>query len=362
MSEQTITRPREGAASAARQIETLWYTRCPIPTASSLAIDNGWLDEEFAADGISIASLRASGERGVRESHFDHLQADSFRQGGNIPPIWIRSRGADVVLIGLSWVDEYQAIVTLPGSGIRNVGDLRGRRIGLPKRVNDQIDFFRVMCLRGILSALAFEGMDENDVELVDLAIDETYIGADDEASHAGTLWAGGNRARRQHADAFALIRGEVDAIYTSGAAGAQLTAFMAAHEVVEFGSHPELLVRTGNENPTALTVSGALLRERPDLVARYLKRLLLAARWAEDHPREAAQIVASDVAASLDWVEPAYGAELHTKFAPDLRDDWIAGLESQKDFLLKWGFIERDFDIREWIDPKPLEMARAAL
>ncbi len=138
--------------------------------------------------------------------------------------------------------------------------------------------------------------------------------------------------------------------------------AFRAADKVVEFGSHPELLVRTGNENPTALTVSGALLREHPDLVARYLKRLLLAARWAEDHPREAAQIVASDVAAPLDWVEPAYGPELHTKFAPDLRDDWIAGLESQKDFLLKWGFIERDFDIREWIDPKPLEMARAAL
>ncbi len=361
MSDQTTLQPRQGVLTNARTVESLWYTRCPIPTASSLAIDYGWLDEEFADDGISIASLRASTDRKVRESHFDHLLPDSFRQGGNIPPIWTRSRGEDVMLIGLTWVNEYQAIVTLPETGIRTVGDLRGRRIGLPKRVNDQIDFFRVMCLRGILTALAFEGMDENDVELVDLAVEETYLGADD-ATHTGTLWAGGHRARSQHADAFALIRGEVDAIYTAGAAGAHLAAFMGAREVVEFGSHPDLLVRTGNETPTALTVSGALLRERPDLVARYLKRLLQAARWAEDHPQEAALVVASDVAAPLDWVEPAYGPDFHKKFAPDLRDDWIAGLESQKDFLLKWGLIERDFDIREWIDPEPLEMARAAL
>ena len=54
-------------------------------------ISQGWLDEEFARDGIKVASLRASGERSVRESHFDHTQPDSFRQGGNIPPIWTRS-------------------------------------------------------------------------------------------------------------------------------------------------------------------------------------------------------------------------------------------------------------------------------
>ena len=84
-------------------VTALWYTRCPVPTASSLAIAQGWLDEEFAPDGITVASLRSSADRAVRESHFDHSQAASFRQGGNIPPIWTRSRGADVRLIGLSW-------------------------------------------------------------------------------------------------------------------------------------------------------------------------------------------------------------------------------------------------------------------
>ena len=34
--------------------QTLWYTRCPVPTAWSLAVHLGWLDEEFADDGITV--------------------------------------------------------------------------------------------------------------------------------------------------------------------------------------------------------------------------------------------------------------------------------------------------------------------
>jgi len=35
-------------------IDTLWYTRCPAPTAATIAIRNGWLEEEFARDGIAV--------------------------------------------------------------------------------------------------------------------------------------------------------------------------------------------------------------------------------------------------------------------------------------------------------------------
>ena len=72
--------------------DTLWYTRCPMPTASGLAIEMGWLDEEFAPDGIEVLSLRAAASRKTRESHFDHSQDNSFREGGNTPPIWSYSR------------------------------------------------------------------------------------------------------------------------------------------------------------------------------------------------------------------------------------------------------------------------------
>ncbi|HXZ09102.1 MAG TPA: ABC transporter substrate-binding protein, partial [Paraburkholderia sp.] len=49
----------------------------------------------------------------IRRSHFTHSQPWSFRQGGNIPALWARSQGSDTRLIGLSWVDEFQALITL---------------------------------------------------------------------------------------------------------------------------------------------------------------------------------------------------------------------------------------------------------
>jgi ABC-type nitrate/sulfonate/bicarbonate transport system substrate-binding protein len=317
------------------------------------------MDEEFGPDGIQVASLRESGERGVRESHFDHTQASSFREGGNIPPIWVRSRGGDTRLIGLAWVDEYQAILALPESGIGTGRDLRGRRLALPRRVNDQIDFWRAKSLRGILSGLALEGMDERDVELVDLPVQETYLG-NDAVSHTGTLWTGQRRQGLQRAEAFALIRGQVDAIYSCGALGAALAAFLGARVVVNLWRHPDRQIRINNATPTALTVSGALCRERPDLVARYVERTIAGARWAETHRAETVRVMANEVGAPEEWVEAAYHSDFNRQMMPDLSAEFIAAIESQKDFLLRWDFIEHDFDTSAWVDPLPLEEALA--
>ena len=59
-------------------VETLWYTRCPLPTAFSAAVRLGWIDQEFARDKINIVSLLNSSSRAVRESHFAHTQPRFF--------------------------------------------------------------------------------------------------------------------------------------------------------------------------------------------------------------------------------------------------------------------------------------------
>ncbi len=342
-------------ASTNSNLDTLWYTRCPVPTAASLAIDLGLLDEEFAADGITIQSLQASGEQTVRESHFDHTQDNSFRQGGNIPPIWTRARGGDMRLIGLTWVDEYAAIITLPGSGIEGVEDLSGRRLGMGCRINDQIDFFKAMALRTIQAALSTEAMTESDVDLIEIPVNETYVGTENK-SHSGTLWSGGRRARRQQQEAFALIRGEVDAIYTSGAMGANLAGFLGAHEVIEIGHHPDRALRHNNQTPAALTVSGTLTDERPDLAARFVGCIVKAAGWAETHHREVRRTVADDVGTASEWIDAAHGTEFHTHLMPGLDEACMNGIQSQIDFLHEHGFIEDEFDALQWIDRRPLE------
>ena len=69
-------------------VNRLWYTRCPAPTPFGIAIQQGWLDDEFRDEGIDIQALQDSRDPVIRQSHFTHSQAHSFRQGGNIPALW----------------------------------------------------------------------------------------------------------------------------------------------------------------------------------------------------------------------------------------------------------------------------------
>ena len=345
----TLTAPR---------VAELWYTRCPVPTASSLAIAQGWLDDEFAADGIAVASLRASADPAVRESHFDHTQAASFRQGGNIPPIWTRSRGADVRLIGLSWAEQYQAIVTVRGSGIDGPEDLKGRRLALARRVNDQIDFWHATALRGYDSTLRHVGLGLDDVELVDLPVEEGYLPRD-ATSRSGSLFGAYTNRRLQSAEVLALIRGEVDAIYVAGGRGPDLEALLDVDVVFDIAGQDDPELKINNITPAALTVSGALLDERPDLVTRYVAATLGAARWAAEHPAETRRIIAHEVGIAEDFVEPGYPRAIHAHLEPTLDEDLVAAIESQQRFLLEHGYIDAGFDVRAWIDAGPLAAAR---
>jgi ABC-type nitrate/sulfonate/bicarbonate transport system substrate-binding protein len=335
----------------------LWYTRCPLPTASSIAIERGLLEGEFGPSGIEVQSLNASASMSVREAHYNHDQKHLFRQGGNIPPLWSRARGADTVVVATNWIDEYQAVVALDDSGLNGPADLRGKRLGVPRRVNEPVDYWRAMCMRGFLGALELVGIDAAEVTFVDLPIDEKQIASGGE-SQRGTLWRGGVRARRQSREALALIRGEVDAIYTAGAPGAQLTAFMSAHTVVDLGGADQPAARTNNQVPTVLTVDGDLARNRPEIVARYLATLMRAAHWAADHAEETLTIVSSDVGATPEWVTAAYGPEVHRRLDIDLDARNIEAVGRLKGFLLEQAIIDSDFDLQSWIDPRPLALA----
>ena len=100
-------------------ISEIWYTRCPVPTPVGLAVQLGLLDETFAREGIKLNSIIDSKDRAIRSSHFDHHLNYSFRHGGNVPPIRARSEGNPTRLVGITWTDEFQAIITLPSTGIK---------------------------------------------------------------------------------------------------------------------------------------------------------------------------------------------------------------------------------------------------
>jgi ABC-type nitrate/sulfonate/bicarbonate transport system substrate-binding protein len=335
----------------AMSVNHLWYTRCPVPTAFSVALRLGWIDDEFAPDQIKIESLLNSAKRTTRESHFAHTQPNSFRHGGNIPPLWAFGQGSDVRLIALSWNDAVQVVLTRADSDIRTLAELKGRKLALPCRLHDSIDFWRATVLRGYHSALRIAGLTERDVEFVEIPIARAWLDdAPSQTAHRGSLWGATSTRSFQREEALALLTGKVDAIFSAHAHAADIKAFLGARVLVDLGKRPDRLLRVNNATPLALTVSGALVEQRPDLVARWLANVIEAAHWAKRHREETVRIVAAECGVAEEIALEAFGEHLPDQLSPDLSDDKVGALVSQKEFLLNHGFISKDFDIDKFI------------
>ena len=326
-------------------MSTVWITRCPVPTASSIAFDQGLLDVELGPLGLRAASLQDEPDPRVRRGHFDHSVPGLLREGGNVPALWARSTGCETRLVALTWVDEYQAILTRHDTGVAGPDGLRGRRLGVPRHPEHLIDFWAAMALHGFESALGLAGLTLDDVELVDLEphpLDQRW-------SVRGSGTSGG----QWDVEASALVRREVDAVYVKGAPGVETARAIGAREVIDLGFHPDPLVRVNNGTPRTITVDAALDN---DAVAGVLAALLRAAEWAAGNRLDLERVLAAETGAAGHGLARAYGdARLH----PDLSESWLTALEAQRDFLARHGFLAGDVDVRAWVDPLPLARAR---
>ncbi|SFR88021.1 ABC transporter substrate-binding protein [Sphingomonas jatrophae] len=333
-------------------VDTLWYTRCSVPTPFSFAAQFGWFEEEFAGDPIDVRSLRESGNVDELASHFEHSLPNSFRQGGSVPAIWARARGADTRVIALTWTDEHQAIIALPASGIRTAADLKGRRIGLPKH-DITIDHNRASALRAFDLVLAREGLSLADVEMIDLP--------DIDGDGSKRRGLSGQRHHTYTSEAHALAAGHVEAIYVKDVRGQDVAHLLGAQIVVDIGNDPDPLLRTSNCTPRPLTVSAALLRDRPDIVDRFLARVVAAGEWAAANPDGAVRGIAGETGWSEPAVRRAFGLNVHRALGADLDPEAIEAFAEFVSWLAARSFIAADFPVHEWIDPAPLARVRAA-
>ena len=335
---QTATRP-----------VNLWYTRCGAATASALAIQQGWLQAEFAGPDTVLASLRDSPRLAIRNSHYDHNVSGMFREGGNIPPIWAKGQGQDTVVVGITWLDEYQGVIVREDGPIRTLADLAGKRLGVPLRRGSVIDFQRGAAQHGYASALKLAGLTAKDAVLVDLE-------AEDYDKEDGPRAA--FRESRQ-VELEALRSGAVDAIFLRFAGGVRAARAPGLRELVNLGRHPDRLVRVNNGTPRPVTVDRAFLDRHPEVVARYLAVLLRTATWAASHHDEVVKLLVPEGGASVaDDVIASHGPDVHRSFTPSLGAEYVAGLGEQIRFLDEWGYLKHRIDVAQWIDARPLAEA----
>ncbi|GAB7531912.1 ABC transporter substrate-binding protein [Pseudomonas sp. 3A(2025)] len=343
----TLPNTAPGQADA---LEQIWFTRCPVPTASGLAYKLGWLSEEFAADGLPVSTLQEARQLG--RHHYDHDLPGLFREGGNVPALAARAAGAPSRLIGLTWIEEWQTILVRPDSGIRSAQDLKGKRLALPAwGENRPGSIARAMSLHGYKGALSLAGLSFDDVELVEVALQSQ---SDAATAQLGLqrLWSGLDY----------LVRGEVDAVYVKGASAADAAQRLGLVVGIDLDQIVDPRYRINNGTPRPITVHQSLLDNHFEVVVRFLAQTLRAAEWAAGNREALNRILEEETKAGSAGVAEAYRGDFHTTLAPDLSAQRLAFLDVQKKFLHLHGFLERDFDIAGWVDHAPLKAAHELL
>jgi ABC-type nitrate/sulfonate/bicarbonate transport system substrate-binding protein len=341
---------------------TLWYTRCPAPTAASVAIRQGWLEDEFAPDGIAVRSISEAPDEATRLAHYSHDHPALFRFGGYVPPLQAMARGVDLRIIGLNWHDRVAGFYALPERGLRGFDALRGARIALPIRRNDRTDWWRATVLAGIEHLLAVSGLTRSDITVVPIEIDRAYYDDATAGPQArASLWGSRSQFAVQREEVAALYRGQVDVIYSDAALAAILCATTGAAPVVTLRGYEDDSA-AGFGHPIVLTVSARLLADRPDLVDRWMARLLRAQDWVRANLSETRRIFANDTGLPEALLDQGYSARLPGQVDVSLAPARVALVRHKYDHLLAHGFLDRPYDFDAMIDPGPLARCQRLL
>jgi ABC-type nitrate/sulfonate/bicarbonate transport system substrate-binding protein len=353
------TSTRDGKA-----LEAIWFTRCPVPTATGLAYELGWLEAEFAADKLPVNTLQETASRELARHHYDHELPGLIREGGNLLAIAARAQGAPTRLIGLTWIDEAQVILVRPDSGITEPAHLRGKRVALPRLTEFPItpttrgrSIARAMSLHGYKGALSIAGLTLDDVKLVEVGsggapASATPSPAADRSRGLTRLWEGIED----------LVAGRVDAVYVKGASAVDAARAAGVVVGIDLDTFQDRRTRVNNGTPRPITVHQDLLDNHFDLVVRFLAQTLRAADWAATHLDEVREVLKSETRSGDEGVAAAYRNDFHRSLHPDLSQEKLDLFRQQRDFLLTYGFLDRDFDFEGWADHRPLEAAHKLL
>ena len=161
-------------------------------------------------------------------------------------------------------------------------------------------------------------------------------------------LWAGLEQLRA----------GTVDAVYVKGASAVEAAKNVGAVVGIDTDALADRTHRVNNGTPRPITVHRHLLENHFDLVVRFLHQTLRASEWAKDHLSEVRGFLEGETVAGAEGVAEAYRNGYHLSLHPSLDAERVELFRQQKELLLVHGFLERDFELEQSNDERPLKAA----
>jgi ABC-type nitrate/sulfonate/bicarbonate transport system substrate-binding protein len=344
----------------------VYYTNCPLVSASNVDQELGWTREEYKKIGVKYAFLRS--QRGNNwYPHYIHNMENLIRFGGLFPPIHVQADLRRTVLLGVTHAPrEGGCLMVRARDDIYRMKDLKGKKIGLSKSLNTiKNDWWRIQEHQGIELMLRMNDLTMDDVQIVEFPYpDDWYDKPEmlDPMDNASELWL-----KRDHKRdlAFrplesALEAGKVDAIYTQSHVFQYLQEATGKFKAIEdLTRYPDWTLQVANI-PAVITCTDVMAREHPELVITFLKGMIKVGRWSNEHKHAAAAILDKQTF-YLD-VEDTYQGIKQIDMVPNLSPQNLVSVEIGKDFMLKHGYIKNDFDVKKWAAPKFLEQAAKEL
>jgi ABC-type nitrate/sulfonate/bicarbonate transport system substrate-binding protein len=344
----------------------VYYTNCPLVSASNVDQELGWTREEYKKIGVQYAFLRST--RGNDwYPHYIHNLDNLIRFGGLFPPVHVHADIRRTRLLGVTHAPhEGGCMMVRARDDIYRMTDLKGKKIGLSKSLNAiKNDWWRIQEEQGIELMLRINGMTRKDVVIVEFPYADAWYNNPemlDPMDNASELWL---KRDHKHDLAFrpletALEKGVVDAIYTQSKPFQHLQEATGKFKAIEdLSRYPDWTLQVANI-PAAITCTDVMAEKHPELAVTFMKGMIKVGRWANEHKRAAAAILDKQTF-YLD-VEDTYRGIKDINMVPNLSPQNLASVEIGKDFMLSHGYIKNDFDVHKWAAPEFLEQAAKEL
>ncbi|MCU1716652.1 ABC transporter substrate-binding protein [Pseudomonas sp. 5P_3.1_Bac2] len=276
------------------------------------------IEKEFAADGIKINWIFFKGAGPVINEAFANKQVD-LAYLGDLAAIIGKSNGLDTRLLSAIARNIKYYLAVQPGSPIKNLTDLKGKRVGIFKGTANQLSFD---------AALASQGLTERDYQVINL--DMNAANAALAAKQIDATWGVAN-VLALNAKGLADIPLSSDDL---NGAGSALTALVGSRQFVE---------------------------ENPEILARFIKAQQIAVRWLRDESNREAYIKL--VSEQAGYPELLLRKDLDTSkfqeiFSPLLDKEFLAQLQQGVDIASQQRLIRKPFKVEEWVSGQFLDAA----